>query len=470
MKLRTALPSELTNKMCERFDPTRIGGAPPIRFVPLSTSAAQKKEDDEEQASVKITISADITKRYFIFKEGETEEVVELIWMHEGLITDKKLREHHAVTIGKQQKDKLRYTALTQQASRTADEKEEAQILKDLLEEYNTQLKEVQVEAFDYFEKLLDKSLAETWRQIVVDECKMADFNNLKGVKNASGNARGKNFGSLLSCYFRVMLWVCTQDATKRLKRYMLTTVRLAEDVDIVQLFSRMDVMNRAIPYLPCLKHMKDAPTNMPTMNKKISELEMCTNVISTLPLKMSTVYYSSKGQHFPQDIKKLEEDLILVKGQVKRQDKIINELRAKAGLTGNKESDGEKKKVVKLDDPIPKRNRKGQPKSLTKDGNRPNSKLCQLCAKYPPTVKNTHNTSQCRKWNADSSEQKRSYSGEYKNANVHSHANDGFMEMVAQMSKEMKSLCKEIKSAKKKSSKKRKYESSDDSSVSDSN
>ena len=71
MKLRTALPSGLTNKMCERFDPTRMGGAPPIRFVPLSTSAAQKKEDGKEQASVKITISADITKRYFIFKEGE---------------------------------------------------------------------------------------------------------------------------------------------------------------------------------------------------------------------------------------------------------------------------------------------------------------------------------------------------------------------------------------------------------------
>ena len=48
MKLRTALPSGLTNKMCERFDPTRMGGAPPIRFVPLSTSASQKKEDGEE--------------------------------------------------------------------------------------------------------------------------------------------------------------------------------------------------------------------------------------------------------------------------------------------------------------------------------------------------------------------------------------------------------------------------------------
>ena len=82
--------------------------------------------------------------------------------------------------------------------------------------------------------------------------------------------------------------------------------------------------------------------------------------------------------------------------------------------------------------------------------------------------MKTTHNTSQCRKWNADGSEQKRSYS-KYKGTNAHSRESDGVMELVAQMSKEMKSLRKEVKSAKKKSSKKRKYESSDDSSDSDS-
>ena len=83
MKLRTALPAFLTNKMCERFDPSCMCGAPPIRFVPSTTSAAQKKEDGEEPDMVKITISSDITKRYIIFKEGESEEVVELIRTHE---------------------------------------------------------------------------------------------------------------------------------------------------------------------------------------------------------------------------------------------------------------------------------------------------------------------------------------------------------------------------------------------------
>ena len=52
-------------------------------------------------------------------------------------------------------------------------------------------------------------------------------------------------------------------------------------------------------------------------MNTKFSKLEMCTNLIITLPLKMSMGYYASKGQHFPMSWKKVEEDLILIKAQV---------------------------------------------------------------------------------------------------------------------------------------------------------
>ena len=97
------------------------------------------------------------------------------------------------------------------------------------------------------------------------------------------------------------------------------------------------------IKYLPCLKHVEGSPTDMLTMNKPFSELEMCTILITTLPLRMSTAYYASKGQHFPQDMKKLEEDLILVEAQVQRQDKIMRELRSQAGLPVSGGSDGKK-------------------------------------------------------------------------------------------------------------------------------
>ena len=130
-----------------------------------------------------------------------------------------------------------------------------------------------------------------------------------------------------------MMLLVCKQDAAERVKGYMTSNIRLADAVTIVQLCSPLQDMNAMIQYLPCLKHSEGSPADMPTMNKKFSELEMCTNLISTLSMKMSTAYYASKGQHFPTNFKKLEEDLILTEAQVQRQDNMINELRSKAGL-----------------------------------------------------------------------------------------------------------------------------------------
>lgn len=466
MKLRTALPSGLTNKMVERFDPSRMGGAPPIRFVP-TTSSYQKKEDGEEADQVKITISSEISKYYDVFKEGNAEDVITLIRTHEGIIADKKLKEQHDVLFALATEKKARLTKLTQQRTRTDEEKEEVKSIELGLKEFKTQMKQLNQEAFDFFEKLLDNTLVSEWREIVKQECESTDYIDLKGCKNTSGRKRGKVFTALTPCYLKVMLLVCTQDAAEKMKRYMTTTVRLADVVKIVQQVSRLEAMNLMIPYLPCLKHMEGSPAGLPTMNTSFSELEMCTNLISTLPMKMSTAYYASKGQHFPTSMKKLEEDLILVEAQVQRQDKMINELRSKAGLPVSKrDSDGNKKATMKPSDPIPKKAKKGNSKSLLGNTEKPNSKLCQLCAKHSPNVKNTHNTAQCRKWNADGSEMRRAYKKPYsKHTNAHSHAGGEIMEAFAQMSKEMKSLRKLTERKRsKKSSKKRKYESSDDS------
>lgn len=74
MKLRTALPIGLTKKMVKRFNPSRMGEAPPIRFVP--------GEDGEDTNQVKITISSKISNYYNVFKEGNAENVITLIQTH----------------------------------------------------------------------------------------------------------------------------------------------------------------------------------------------------------------------------------------------------------------------------------------------------------------------------------------------------------------------------------------------------
>ena len=94
-------------------------------------------------------------------------------------------------------------------------------------------MKQLQIEAFDFFEKLLDKSC-----KIVKQECDSPDYINLTGQKNMSGRKRGNTFASLTPYYLKLMLLVCTQDASEKMKRYMTTTVRLAVIVNIVQQFS----------------------------------------------------------------------------------------------------------------------------------------------------------------------------------------------------------------------------------------
>ena len=79
--------------------------------------------------------------------------------------------------------------------------------------------------------------------------------------------------------------------------------------------------------YLPCLKHVEDLPDNLPKMNVPFTELEMCTNVIASLPLLISTGYYAQKGMHFPTKLNTLKEDLIQVTASVQRHNKIIADI-----------------------------------------------------------------------------------------------------------------------------------------------
>ena len=93
-------------------------------------------------------------------------------------------------------------------------------------------------------------------------------------------------------------------------------------------------------------------------------------------------------------------------------------------------------------------------------------TKLCNRCAQWAPPVKNTHNTAQCRKFNADGT---RRDGQRNKSLNVHGH-DDEILSAFHTMRKEQKALRKQLKKLSvKKKSKKRSYSSDDSSSDSDS-
>jgi len=193
MKLRTALPNGIVNKMCERHDPSRMGGDPPIRFVPSLSASGKKEEGETEDNQVKITISADVQKYYPIFKEGDTEAVINLIRTHQGIMSDKKLKDCYKIIDNLVVEIKARITRLTRLPHRTEDKKQQIREDQEALKEYKAQLKQLPEEAFDFFEKLLDQSLVPTWREIVKNECETADYVNLLGQRVTSA-ACGKVF------------------------------------------------------------------------------------------------------------------------------------------------------------------------------------------------------------------------------------------------------------------------------------
>ena len=68
----------LTNRQCERSDPAKSGGKPPIGFVP------EKLEDfDADRTNtVKIRMDDEVIKMFQTFKSGNAEAVVNLIREH----------------------------------------------------------------------------------------------------------------------------------------------------------------------------------------------------------------------------------------------------------------------------------------------------------------------------------------------------------------------------------------------------
>ena len=133
---------------------------------------------------------------------------------------------------------------------------------------------------------------------------------NLKGVH---GQERlGCNVASLNHCYLQFLLTVIHQNSMESICRYIQITVKMAINIMIVELIARMKELNNIISYLPCSKYCKGLPKETPAIDLAFLELEMCTNILVTLPIELSIVYWASIGQKLPIYLRKLEENLVL--------------------------------------------------------------------------------------------------------------------------------------------------------------
>ena len=107
---------------------------------------------------------------------------------------------------------------------------------------------------------------------------------------------------------------------------------------------------------------------------------------------------------HFLVKVDKLQTKLALIEPEYKEKKDLqhavckknpTSSAKDKNQVNGNKNAQGTKRT---FDNPIPC-------KKLGEKANKKQQKLCQLCTKHSPKVKNTHNASECRKWNPDGSQ-----------------------------------------------------------------
>ena len=155
--------AQLTHRQCERGDPAKSGGLPPIRFVP------EKPDDSEKGKDNTVTIRMDdhVKKNFDLFKSRNAERAIVLIRDHESIVADRKLKEKYDAASA------LWNVAKTELAQCTdADEKK---AIEKRIEEYKKTCSDAPQTAFDLFEKLLDPCNVPLWRAIVKAECDTKD-------------------------------------------------------------------------------------------------------------------------------------------------------------------------------------------------------------------------------------------------------------------------------------------------------
>ena len=90
--MTSTVPTDLKHSECERGDPAKNGGAPPIRFV-VETLAS--KEDDP---TASIYTSEEVKETFHKFKEGSAEEMIEHVRTFWEIIRKLDLEDYYENT------------------------------------------------------------------------------------------------------------------------------------------------------------------------------------------------------------------------------------------------------------------------------------------------------------------------------------------------------------------------------------
>ena len=445
-----ALPEGMKNSEAERYDVSRTNQTPPVRVV---DEDAMEPEDSPDRA--KVYTSDEVQEQVVKFAGGSAEQALEHVRLFHSIMEKMDYEGTQKVYQSQLGDAQLKRSRVTQLGQEQRD-------LDFEIDECEKAAEECIQKAFQLFSDLLAPPLLKLWQKSVEACCKKKGWIDVGGIKRDT--IAGHTFASLRrSIKHWLIAGRLTHDAAERQRRYVSTQLKFPQRAigkGARAFADRFSELNQFIAHLPCLKDTEGAPPEMERADKPFSQFEMCNYLLATPPIGFSQMFWSRQQEgFFATDYGKLVDALEKIEPEYHQQQELMNKVRAAGGKTSAA------KKMNSLNEKIP---RKQLATPSGESSSKKQRRLCQLCSKYSPETKDSHNTKMCRKWNLDGTRKNGKQSA--RNVNMHgkSESSDAMLSCFMQMQKDQQKLIKMMASKKKKRAKKSRGYSSSDSSNSE--
>ena len=444
----------LKDQECERGNRSK---RPPIPYVPVVDEVQEKlAENNSEGRTFKINLSNDTEFRAGVWFYGTPEqflchvkqalaaldrmglfsETKRLFLAHKAHLDEVETAQQEITTFSESDERATAITKTAIAALRGTIAVQQARAKKALAESRETAEK-----LFSMYANLLSTEKRMAWDKIVERQCDVANWTDLKGVRHTK--ARKKTMASFLDCTKHHVLTMFPMDAAEVERYYISTVIKKPSRVTVRAFFTRVEQLNSYIELLPSIYNSSKATTST-KLAKPFSESELAGHILKACPDSWQN-QYDLNQEHVPQDLNKL---LIVLENIEKAS--VASNTPAKSPTTngnGNGNGNSEKRKGNPSNDRIPKKKFKKS------------EKHCVLCQKHGGAA-NTHNTSECKRFEKDGSP-KSGWGSKPSAKGKTRHESHSF----AQLKDEIADLKKALKTkSKSRGRKKRRYDSSDSS------
>ena len=159
--------------------------------------------------------------------------------------------------------------------------------------------------------------------------------------------------------------------------------------------------MKDYLEFMPYLKDVEGSPAESTRAHRPFSGMELCYIVLNAIPYGLACAYWAKHdANHFPMDIEKMCEELVLLEPAFGRTQQFLDQINARGPKLSRKsgKNQAHKDKDSNSCDTGGPKNDKGEAVASAE------AKHCARCAKYDKNnfFASTHNTDKCRRFDTN--------------------------------------------------------------------